>query len=112
MPAPTNANYEAEYVRTLFDEFAPNYHLSGRFSFGLDDTIRRMAVAELQGKPIAICDMMSGSGQNWKFINSGLQPVPNIDQPVVLAIDPLNPHTMYAGTTLLGIYKSPNVEKE
>lgn len=68
MPAPTNANYEVEYVRTLFDEFAPNYHLTGRFSFGLDDTIRRKAVAELQGKPIAICDMMSGSGQNWKFI--------------------------------------------
>ncbi len=68
MPAPTNANYEVEYVRTLFDEFAPSYHLTGRFSFGLDDTIRRKAIDELQGKPVNICDMMSGSGQNWGFI--------------------------------------------
>ncbi len=68
MPTPTNANYEAEYVRTLFDEFAPSYHLTGRFSFGLDDTIRRKAIAELQAEPVTICDMMSGSGQNWKFI--------------------------------------------
>lgn len=48
-------------------------------------------------------------GQNWEFINSGLHLVDNLDQPYLLAQDSLRPHTMYVGSTLLGIYRSSNI---
>lgn len=48
-------------------------------------------------------------GQSWEFINSGLHLVDNLDQPYLLALDSLRPHTMYVGSTLLGIYRSSNI---
>ncbi len=48
-------------------------------------------------------------GQNWEFINFGLQLLPNLDHPYALALDSLHPHTMYVGTTLLGVYRSSNI---
>ncbi|MFN8287312.1 MAG: class I SAM-dependent methyltransferase [Chitinophagales bacterium] len=68
MPTLLRANYDANFVRRLFDEFAPAYHLTGRLSFGLDNYVRRKGIRLVSSKAINYCDMMSGSGQNWKLI--------------------------------------------
>lgn len=73
--------YDADFVRRFFDEFAPSYHLTGRLSFGLDDIVRSRAINSISLTGNKVCDMMSGSGQNWKFIrrNNPLAQITGVD---------------------------------
>lgn len=64
-------SYDTDFVRTMFNNMAGSYSKTSGLSLGLDNIIRKKAIAALQLQAGAqVCDIMSGNGCNWFFINA------------------------------------------